>query len=397
MLARGHVAPADSSRRDSPAPPARDPTSSDRAKDEVGSAVAGSGSSAVAAPVRSNTPPRMTTRAQRGISKPTVYKDGTLRYDKHFKFANFASTGEPPNLTEALGYDNWKNAMNIEYHALMKNQTWRLVPPKRGRNIIDCKWVYKIKKRPDGTIDRYKARLVAKGFKQRYGIDYEDTFSPVVKAATIRLVLSIAVSRGWSLRQLDVQNAFLHGVLEEEVYMRQPPGFENGSKPHHVCKFDKALYGLKQAPRAWYSRLSAKLQQLGFKPSRGDTSLFFFKKGKVMIFMLIYVDDINVASSSPEATTALLSNLKNEFALKDLGELHYFLGIEVKKLHDGIMLTQEKYARDVIKRVGMKDCKPSNTPMSTTEKLSLHEGVLLSPEEGTKYSHIGVWWVHYNI
>ena len=244
-------------------------------------------------------------------------------------------------MIEALSDKNWKNAINDEYDSLMRNQTWHLVSPKQGRNIIYCKWVYKIKRKSDGTIDRYKARLVAKGFKQRYGIDYEDTFSPIVKAASIRLVLSIAVSRGWSLHQLDVQKAFLHGVLEEEVYMRQPPGFENGSKPHHVCKLDKALYGLKQAPIAWYSRLSAQLQQLGFKPSRGDTSLFFFKKGKVMIFMLIYVDDIIVASSSQEATSALLSNLKNEFALKDLGELHYFLGIEVKKLHDGIMLTQE--------------------------------------------------------
>ena len=167
-------------------------------------------------------------------------------------------------------------------------------------------------------------------------------FSLVVKATTIRIVLSIAISRGWSLRQLDVQNAFLHDVLEEEVYMKQPPGFADVTKSQYVCKLDKALYGLKQAPRAWYSRVSTKLQQLRFRPSKGDTSLFFFKKGKVIIYMLVYANDIIVASSSQESTLDFLKNLKSDFALKDLGELHYFLGIEVKKRHDGILLTQEK-------------------------------------------------------
>nr|ABA94875.1 retrotransposon protein, putative, Ty1-copia subclass [Oryza sativa Japonica Group] len=210
-----------------------------------------------------------------------------------------------------------------------------------GKNIIDCKWVYKVKRKADGSLDRYKARLVAKGFKQRYGIDNEDTFNPVIKAATIRTVLSIAVSRGWSLQQLDVQNAFLHGVLEEEVYMRQPPGYENSSKPDFICKLDKALYGLKQAPRAWYARLSGKLQQLGFKPSKADTSLFYFNKGNVTMFILIYVDDIIVASSTKDAVPALLHDLKEDFALKDLGELHYFLGIEVNKVNNGLILTQD--------------------------------------------------------
>lgn len=156
--------------------------------------------------------------------------------------------------------------MDAEYQALQRNKTWHLVPRPKRKDIIGCKWVYKIKRKADGSIDRYKARLVAKGFKQRYGIDYEDTFSPVVKAATIRLILSIAVSRGWSLRQLDVQNAFLHGILEEEVYMQQPPGYESKTCPSYVCKLDNTLYGLKEAPRAWYARLCSKLETLGFKP-----------------------------------------------------------------------------------------------------------------------------------
>jgi hypothetical protein len=196
------------------------------------------------------------------------------------------------------------------------------------------------------------------------------------------------VSNGWSLRQLDVQNAFLHGVLEEEVYMRQPPGYESKETPHFVCKLDKAIYGLKQAPRAWYSRLSSKLQKLGFVPSKGDTSLFFFKNQDIQIYVLVYVDDIIVASSSQDATTALLKNLEKDFALKDLGELHYFLGIEVSKINDGILLTQNKYAVDLLKKTGMLACKPVSTPLSTSEKLSAHTGELLGPVDATHYRSI---------
>jgi len=279
--------------------------------------------------------------------------------------------------------------MKEEYDALQRNGTWSLVSPPQGKNLIDCKWVYKIKRRADGQIDRYKARLVAKGFKQRYGIDYEDTFSPVVKIATMRLVLSLAVARGWCLRQLDVQNTFLHGVLEEEVYMRQPPRFESNKFPSFVCKLKKAIYGLKQAPRAWYSRLSTKLVDLGFVPAKSDASLFIYRKGSVEIYMLIYVDDIIVTSSSQDAVNVLLKALREDFALKDLGDLHYFLGIEVEKKPSGdLLLTQRKYAKDILTRMGMLKCKPVSTPMSSTEKVSQYDGDPLGPEDCTRYRSI---------
>jgi hypothetical protein len=173
------------------------------------------------------------TRLQNNITKPKTFGDDFMCF--------VTSTEEPKDFAEAASHKELKKAMHVEYQALIKNQTWHLVPRKDVKNVIDSRWVYKI-----------KVCLVAKGFKQRYDIDYEDTFSPVVKAATIRIILSIVVSKGWCLRQLDVQNTFLHGTLEEEVYMNQPPGYEN-LKNAKSCLQVKAIYGLKQAPRAWYS------------------------------------------------------------------------------------------------------------------------------------------------
>jgi len=199
----------------------------------------------------------------------------------------------------------------------------------------------------------------------------------MVKAATIRLTLSIAVSRGWSLRQLDVQNAFLHGILEEEVYMHQPLGYADKTHPNYVCKLDKALYGLKQAPRAWYAKLCKRLEALGFVPSKADTSLFYYNRGNHSIFVLVYVDDIIVASSSQDATKALLKDLRGEFALKDLGDLHYFLGIEVKNVPEGLLLSQGRYAADILIRSGMDKAKAVDTPLSVSEKLGVTDGTKL--------------------
>jgi hypothetical protein len=229
---------------------------------------------------------------------------------------------------------------------------------------------------------------VAKGFKQCHGVDYDDTFSHIIKATTIRLILSVVVSRGWCLRQLDVQNAFLYGVLEEDVFMCQPPGFHDPSKPNYLCKLNKALYGIKQAPRAWYSRLSHKLKSLGFTPSKADISLFFYQKGSVTMYVLVYVDDIIVASSSSSAVKALLADLKMDYALKDLSDLHYFLGIEVKNTSDGLLLTQDKYASDLLHRAGMLPSKEMPTPLATNEKLLAHGGKPLSTTDATRYRSI---------
>ena len=167
--------------------------------------------------------------------------------------------------------------------------------------------------------------------------------------------------------------------------MYQPPGYIDTTHPSYVCKLDKALYGLKQAPRTWYACLCSKLVKLGFTPSKADTSLFYYQKGSYTIFVLVYVDDIIVASSSQTAISALLQDLQHDFALKDLGDLHYFFGIKVKKTQNGLLMSQQKYASDIIARAGIKNCKAVDTPLSTSDKLSVTDGNLLGAEDATKY------------
>jgi len=173
--------------------------------------------------------------------------------------------------------------MQTEFNALLQNQTWTLVSPQQANNLVGCKWVFKVKRKVDGSIERHKARLVAKGFHQQARLDYGETFSPVVKLTTIWTVMSMAYSRGWDMRQIDIQNAFLHGFLDEEAYMSQPPGFSHPTLLNHVCKLHKALYGLKQAPRAWFSKLSTKLCDLGFTSSKVDSSLFILRNASLCL------------------------------------------------------------------------------------------------------------------
>ena len=329
------------------------------------------------------------TRLQHGIRKPLDRKDGTIAWSA-IRLAHQVDLlqTEPRNYREAMSSPHWRDAMETEFSALRNNKTWCLVPPVPGVNIIDSKWVFKIKQKSDGSIERYKARLVAKGFKQRFGLDYEDTFSPVVKPTTIRLLLSMAITHGWHLRQLDIQKAFLHGVLEEEVFMRQPPGFEDSRQPDYLCRLDKALYGLKQAPRAWHARLSTVLVGLGFRPSTADTSLFILRRPEVTLYLLVYDDDIIVVSSSTSAVDRLISQLRDAFSLKDLGTLNYFLGIEVQQSPGSILLSQRKYASELLRRAGLLQCTPASTPMASSDKLTATDGTLLTAEESTRYRSV---------
>lgn len=244
---------------------------------------------------------------------------------------------------------------------------WFLAPLVQ---IVSGKWVFRHKFHFDGSLSRYKARWVCRGDSQQPGIDYDETFSPVVKPSTIRVVLSLAVSSSWPIHQLDVKNAFLHGSLAETVYCRQPLGFANSSFPDHVCLLQKSLYGLKQAPRAWFQRFASFLHTIGFVPSRSDSSLFVFHSSSHTAYLLLYVDDIVLTASSDSFLHHIISSLHKEFSMTDLGSLHHFLGVTVSRSSSGLFLSQRQYAVDLLSKAGMLECHPSRTPADTGSKLS---------------------------
>ncbi|KAJ9555163.1 hypothetical protein OSB04_009777 [Centaurea solstitialis] len=337
-------------------------------------------------PPPSKPPPHpMTTRSRTGSLKPrrilnlsasaktppcTRYLADFSALTQHALHVALFSGTEPKGYKSAAKDPGWLSAMQEEIKALQMSHTWDLVPRPTGGNIVGSKWVFRTKYHSDGSIERLKARLVAQGFTQVPGLDYSLTFSPVVKASTVRIVLSLAVLNKWHLHQLDVKNAFLNGQLSETVFMEQPPGFVDPRFPNHVCRLKKALYGLKQAPRAWFQRLSGFLAKLGFLCSRADTSLFVFHRGSCIMYLLVYVDDLILTGNQPQTIRTFISRLNQEFAIKDLGRLSYFLGLEVTYSDNGLFLNQSKYAHDVLVRAGLLSSKPVATPLSATDYLS---------------------------
>jgi len=283
------------------------------------------------------------------------------------------------NFPEAQGTKEWCEAVDVEIGAMESTNKWEITTLPKDKKAVGCKWVFTLKILADGSLERYKARLVAKGYTQKEGLDYTNTFSPVAKMTTIKLLLKIYASKKWFLKQLDVSNSFLNGELEEEIYMKLPEGSAERKgiilPSNAVCRLKRSIYGLKQASRQWFKKFSASLLSLGFFKIHGDHTLFLIDCGGeyVVVLVLVYVDDIVIASTNED--------LHNLFKLRDLGDLKYFLCLEISRTEVGISLCHRKNAWELLASIGMINCKPVSVPMITNVKLMKADGELLEDRE----------------
>ncbi|KAL0283795.1 UNVERIFIED_CONTAM: Retrovirus-related Pol polyprotein from transposon RE1 [Sesamum angustifolium] len=286
---------------------------------------------------------------------------------------------EPRSYSQAKGRAEWEVAMKEEIQALEKSNTWSLTSLPDGKRAIGSRWVYKLKLNPDGSVSRYKARLVAKGYTQIEGVDYTESFSPVAKNVTVRLFLSIAAAYSWPVHQLDINNAFLHGHLDEEVYMTPPEGYL--VQPGMVCRLHKSLYGLKQASRQWNHEFTQTLGDFGFRQSAHDHCPFIKSTSTGFLGLLVYVDDILIMGPAEALIIEVKNYLNALFTIKDLGYAKYFLGLEIARSSDGMSVTQRKYINDIIIDTGMTDAHSVLTPLPHGVKFSSELGAPLSDPE----------------
>jgi hypothetical protein len=235
---------------------------------------------------------------------------------------------EPTCFEEAIQKKEWADAMTEEYQSIIKNDVWEIVPRPKSKDVVSSKWLFKIKHAVDGSIEKYKARFVTCGFSQKEGIDYEETFRSCSQIHFDQTIIALAAKMKWKLHQMDVKTTFLNGVIEEEVYIEQPQGFEVEDMKSHVCILKKALYGLKQAPRAWYGRIESFLTSLGFTKSKADSNIYFKIMDNEPVILLLYVDDLFLTGEE-KLIVECKKRLAAEFEMKDLGLMHYFLGLEV--------------------------------------------------------------------
>ena len=275
---------------------------------------------------------------------------------------------DPPTRRAAMKSENaekWKGAAKEELTSMNEMKTWTLVPPPAGANIVSSKWVYKIKTNSDGSIARFKARLVARGFTQIAGVDYEETFAPTAKFATIRLMLSLACSLQWPVEQANIDTAFLWAELEDDIYMQHPPGHEDPDHPHYACKLLRFLYGLKQSAHLWNQLLSKTLVDLGYRQLVTDPTCFVkIDEQGTCIILAAYVDDLVIMGRTLEHIKTAKNELKEKFKVKDLGEINWLLGVSIERDITSGTLTmhQHKYIMDMVHKFGQEDSAPVTLP-----------------------------------
>ena len=300
-----------------------------------------------------------------------------LGWDDEACYALVAGGDDPSTFQEAIQSEErqgWMGAMSEEMESLHKNSAWELVPKPKDRKVIGSKWVYRKKEGiSEKAATTYKARLVAKKFSQKERVDYDEIFSPVVKHTSIRMLLSLVAQLNMELEQLDVKTAFLHGDLEETIYMAQPEGFKEAGKEDLVCKLKKSLYGLKQSPRQWYKRFDTFMLQIGYTRGEYDCCVYsrLFDDGH-MIILVLYVDDMLIACRDMSKIKELKRMLNSEFDMKDLGAAKRILGMEIRRERDNgrLYLSQGKYISKVLEKFNMVNAKPVSTPLASHFNLS---------------------------
>ena len=329
-------------------------------------------------------PRRRMTRAERaqwelashnaaGWTEEASYRQLSAMYA--FAVSVSDAVGEPRSYSEATRSPHrvqWEQAMQEEIDSIKANDTFTLVPLPPARKAIGSKWVFKVKRHADGSIDRFKARLVAKGYSQQYGVDFTETFAPVARFSSLRAILAIAAAKDYEVHQMDVKTAFLNGDLDEDIYMEQPEGYRaGGSEAHYVWKLRKSLYGLKQAGRAWNKKMDAALIDMGFRPTRSDSCVYVKRHDDTVMFLLVYFDDLLLVASDASQLESVKAALQGRFEMKDMGEAEFILGVQIRRdrAKRQLYLSQAEYIRTVLERFDMQDCKPVASPMAAGVKL----------------------------
>lgn len=295
------------------------------------------------------------------------------------------SAEEPTSFTEAEQEECWRAAMKEELRSIEDNATWKAVDLPPGHRAIGLKWVFKTKRDEHGNIVKHKARLVAKGYVQKHGIDFDEVFAPVARLESVRMILAVAAHQDWRVHHMDVKAAFLNGELQEEVYVQQPPGFAMG-RAGQVLKLRKALYGLRQAPRAWYAKLDACLNSLGFTRSDHEHAVYTRRTSSKPLVVGVYVDDLLITGPVDGDIARFKQEMLEKFRMSDLGLLSYYLGIEVRQDDAGIFLAQSAYAQKLLEQRGMAECNPCHVPMEP--KLKLSKASTATPIDATGFRSI---------